>query len=178
MPKMITEDEITVENGRIKVWNASLSAFNVLSSSDRSAKSCVELGWSTAGSDSTMCGSTVYIDGSGVGCSQGAYTWYQARDACRAIGGRLPTLQEMSENVVSGTGCSHDSRGVWTSTPGTTGGHYWIVEGNPDATGETAQGVIDAGEAQSRDASDVDFAGNPLPFGQINEVGIRCVADY
>ena len=56
-------------------------------------------------------------------CNHGA-TYAEATVFCEAMGGRLCTEAEMAADCTAGTGCSHDSDLLWTSTPGGgTGGH-------------------------------------------------------
>jgi len=169
MPKMITDTEVKVENGALKFFDSSQSSWNALRMGNTSELSCTELGWDIGygTSDSAGCGNVVDIDGVATGCSQGAITWAQAKAACRTVGGRLPTKQEVLDLHVKGTGCSHDDRMVWTSTPGQEANSYALVCGDPDnADTNTQERLFD----------DVDFSANPLP-SPTNEIGIRCVAD-
>ena len=52
------------------------------------------------------------IGGSMAGCS-GLQTWSHANTLCKVVGGRLCTPEEM--NVPSGSGCSYDSKQLWSS---------------------------------------------------------------
>lgn len=117
----------------------------------------------------TTRGSTTFggINGECIGyngerntCSQGtgtSYNWYNHMRACILAGFRLCTRTEILNDVARGTGCSHDSRAIWTSTPGGAG--YYMVQGN-------ATGIVEV----TRDPND---PGNLSGF-DIAEVGIRC----
>jgi hypothetical protein len=180
MAKMLTDNKVQVQAGGSIRFRASASDdwSYITPSSNKSAKTCVELGWSqpvpphiaSTSDDATDCGAVVDITGTysnnnASACSQGAITWVQARNACNNIGARLATKTEALVDSFAGTGCNHDARMIWTSTPGSTSGTYWLVGG--DGTD---------GHAQERAWNDVDFASNPLP-SSTNDIGIRCVAD-
>merc|ERR1712025_1098239 len=46
-----------------------------------------------------------------------AATFQEATDICKKAGGRLCTQKEVDDQCPAGTGCSHDSDLIWTSTP-------------------------------------------------------------
>jgi hypothetical protein len=168
MPTMLTELDIQADNGDLRVWDSADSIFKIITNSSRSESTCTELGWPSQGtSDTADCGYIVDINGISDQCSQGAITWSQANQACQLSGGRLATLQEGLDGAFNGTGCSHDFRSIWTSTPGSTPGTYYIVSGDQIDYPLTPV---------ARTHDDVDFVNNPLPSGT-NEIGIRCVAD-
>ena len=45
-------------------------------------------------------------------------TYYEAVTVCSDAGARLCTLEEIQNRCARNTGCSHNQRQVWTSTPG------------------------------------------------------------
>jgi len=47
-------------------------------------------------------------------------SWLDAESFCTAQGGRLPTLDEIENNCVQGSGCQYDSALIWSSTSSTT----------------------------------------------------------
>lgn len=110
-------------------------------------------------SGETMYGSCIDTGGGVGGCSQGtssSYTWYHAILYCMRAGYRLCRDEEIANNVATGSGCSHDSRAIWTST--TCGsGQYRRRQGNND------------GGTECVSATNTSPSGYP-----INEVGIRC----
>eukprot|EP01052_Picozoa_sp_SAG31_P026691 SAG31_NODE_2438_length_5695_cov_2.851501_2_plen_1345_part_00 len=59
-------------------------------------------------------------DTHGMACNHAA-DYAEAREYCRAMGGRLCTADEIDAGCTQGTGCGHDADLVWTSTPGTLG---------------------------------------------------------
>lgn len=59
-------------------------------------------------------------DTHGMECNHHA-SYSEAAEFCRAMGGRLCTADEIEAGCTQGTGCSHDSDLVWTSTPGRGG---------------------------------------------------------
>jgi hypothetical protein len=104
---------------------------------------CTQIGAAVGGystSTTADCGVTVNTSGEVNGCSQGtgaAYNWWNYKSYCEKAGMRLCTRQEMLDNAVKGTGCSHDSRSVWTSTLDPATGKYWVHPGDPgDGTPE------------------------------------------
>lgn len=105
-----------------------------------------------------ISGACIGLNGTIDECAQGtgaSYNWYVALRACMRAGFRLCTRTEIQGSVAQGTGCSHDNRAIWTSTPGGAG--YYLVQG----------------------AYGVETTGNPsstpnLGSFPINEVGIRC----
>ena len=62
-----------------------------------------------------MCDhSAGYVTGNRPGCAQSkSHSW--ASSHCRSNGGRLCTRAEIKSGLAQGTGCSHDSRLVWTA---------------------------------------------------------------
>lgn len=46
-----------------------------------------------------------------------ASTWAEAVNQCHAIGARLCTAQELSDDCTRGSGCGHDGDHIWSSTP-------------------------------------------------------------
>lgn len=133
---------------------------------------------SNTGSDnqgSGVNGTIVNVDGTVGSCSQGvtsSFTMYGAMRACILAGGRLCTKAEIEAGAASGTGCSHDYRGIWTSTPSGDGdGRYWIVMGgwyNPSYQYRAT--------ALPNDMNDVitKIAGFGAAFLGVDEIGIRC----
>jgi len=61
-----------------------------------------------------VCSNWAAIDIWTDGCEE--RTWADANDYCTSKGGRLCTLEEMEQGCARSTGCSFDSRLVWTST--------------------------------------------------------------
>jgi len=54
----------------------------------------------------------------------GGVTYQQAFDNCIENGLELCTSEQVAENIGAGSGCSHDNRHVWTSTPCEWNGNY------------------------------------------------------
>lgn len=101
--------------------------------------------------------------GTAGGCSQGtgsAWDWYSAVTYCMKGGARPCSLAEIENSEIKGTGCSHDSRAIWSWTHDDAG-NYYVRQG--DTTGAGAGGGWYA----------ADFTGTPSPF-DLNEFGIRC----
>mmetsp|Transcript_28210 Transcript_28210/g.36471 ORF Transcript_28210/g.36471 Transcript_28210/m.36471 type:complete len:618 (+) Transcript_28210:151-2004(+) len=80
---------------------------------DTSVKKCDELGWSNRYGASSVCGTS---QGVGLGRCSGAVSWDNADAFCKFAGGRLCTLNELQNNEARGTGCSYDSKLLWTSS--------------------------------------------------------------
>jgi len=64
----------------------------------------------------------------GTSCS-GAKTYSQAVAFAEAVGGRLPTIEEVENDVAKGTGCNYDSTYVWSQTSCGPNSHY-VSPGN------------------------------------------------
>eukprot|EP00056_Hartaetosiga_gracilis_P011623 m.176868 g.176868 ORF g.176868 m.176868 type:complete len:3563 (-) comp13539_c0_seq1:184-10872(-) len=94
----------------------------------RSSKSCAELKWpvvapnvETEGDTTTVCGESDIALTSGYEVSSTSNCFYEknyetSNRICRAVGGRLCTLDEMQRGETAGTGCYLDTNSVWTST--------------------------------------------------------------
>lgn len=123
---------------------------------------CVQLGVtssSTSGGDAD-CGFCVSTSGEMNGCSQGtgaSYNWFNAKMYCEKAGARLCTKAEIEAGASNGSGCSHDSRGIWTSTQDSNG-RYYMLQGN------TPYGPI------VRYPSDGSAPSN----ASLSQIGIRC----
>jgi hypothetical protein len=91
----------------------------------KSAKSCSALGWTP-----TTYGSPSVCGGSGATTStcSGAIPWASAKTYCTAFGARLCTVTELAANEARGTGCSLDSKQLWSSTACPTG--YLLAYGS------------------------------------------------
>lgn len=87
-----------------------------------SAQNAAALGWVQNSGDGTAA---MTISGE---CSE-RLTFEEALAYCHSRGGRLPTLDEVLENRVSGTGCLYDYELVWTSTSADKYGmsHYVVL---------------------------------------------------
>ena len=126
---------------------------------------CTQIGASYPSSSSSTtanCGYTVDTNGDVGACTQGtsaAHSWWNAKRYCERSGGRLCTRTEMKARAAAGTGCSHDSRSVWTSTPDGTTGKFWAVNGD----------WLDNARESSHYPYDTSRTGY-----DINEVGHRC----
>eukprot|EP01043_Picozoa_sp_COSAG02_P000061 COSAG02_NODE_1_length_108762_cov_456.708287_61_plen_619_part_00 len=88
-----------------------------------SVRSCEDLaarggGWSTSGANTAICAES--DAGFASGCVQDG--WTQAQATCFELGARLCTIAEIVSGETQGTGCSHDNRQVWSSTPCIGGG--------------------------------------------------------
>jgi len=62
-----------------------------------------------------------WVDSDSVFDSNGCYdtaTHDEAESICASVGARLCTLQEVEDRCTINTGCGHNHRMVWTSTPG------------------------------------------------------------
>jgi hypothetical protein len=81
---------------------------------DPSDSSCGELGWANAAQfgASNVCGES----GNGLGGCKPASSWGEAEAACKVGGARLCTLAELQNDETRATGCSFDSKLVWSST--------------------------------------------------------------
>lgn len=107
-------------------WGYGLSEFAYLSPLASAAT-----GWPTGGSG--------YNDTRGE-CDPcyGAVTFVEALQYAYDEGGRLPTLDEALNNATGGTGCSYDSKMIWTCDKGLTNAEHWVVLGkNGTGTAET-----------------------------------------
>jgi len=122
-------------------------------------------------SNTAECGACVDTSGTPAGCSQGMYTWAQAKSYCENIGARLCTPQELNDLATSGTGCSHDNRAIWTSQPRNNGsGDYrWECGHYNSGASAFAGGWRDP-------TSTAAFSSN-VCGGSYNEFGIRCCGD-
>jgi len=84
-------------------------------------KSCTELGWTpTAAGSPYVCANSEFYSGTGKVCSTAA-TFSSARNACRSIGARLCTSEELDADNARGSGCKLDDKIVWSKTPCTGG---------------------------------------------------------
>ncbi|CAJ1945161.1 unnamed protein product [Cylindrotheca closterium] len=59
-----------------------------------------------------------YADSEIDGVCYDSVTWFEAVTLCSSIGARLCTKTELEDNCTRGTGCNHDNRYSWSSTPG------------------------------------------------------------
>ena len=101
------------------------------------SSTCEDLGWGNANKfgDFRVCGASK----SG-GCS-GTVSWSEASNFCENSGTRLCTLVELQNDEARSTGCSLDSRFVWSSSA-CDGGHAL-------APGSSSNGKVVACEADS-----------------------------
>jgi len=72
-------------------------------------------------------------------CS-GLLTFQEALQHAHDQGGRLPTLDEVKNNVVKGTGCSYDYELIWTCNKGCDSSEHWVTAGDPTRTGDSYAG--------------------------------------
>jgi len=104
-------------------------------------------------------GECVNTSGTIGGCSQGtssSYDVYSHASYCMKAGMRLCTRAEIKAGAAGGSGCSHDSRAIWTSD-NDGNGNFWRVQGNTPYNEQQVSGT------------------NTTPSGfDINEHGIRC----
>ena len=77
-----------------------------------SSKCCSELPFMNANSNDVCADS----EWPGQSCVSSA-TYQQAVDMCTAAGARLCTYEEVQAGETAGTGCGHDVRSIWTSSP-------------------------------------------------------------
>ena len=113
---------------------------------------------SSSGGDAD-CGVCVSTSGSISGCSEGtgaAYNWWNFKSYCEKAGLRLCTSAEVQAGAANGSGCSHDSRAIWTSTPDGNGKYYYVQGNSP--YNPTARYPYDAS----------------APNTTIAEFGVRC----
>jgi hypothetical protein len=126
---------------------------------------CTQVNSSGASGGTADCGDCVDTTGTIAGCSQGtgsAYNWYSAKRYCELAGMRLCTAAEVRAGAGAGSGCSHNNRGQWTSTKGTTDStKYFIVQGDGTGSSATAE--------QENYPYDTTITGFTT-----NEIGIRC----
>jgi hypothetical protein len=83
----------------------------------------------------TGTGFCVNTAGSVGSCSQGtgaAYDLWSAASYCMKAGARLCSKANLG--AATGSGCSHDSRGIWTTDTDANGNH-WVGQGNAPNTG-------------------------------------------
>ena len=90
-----------------------------------SASSASELGL-TSGTSKVKGESDSLIGG----CS-GALTFEQALELAHSVGARLPTMQEVKNGAVNGTGCYYDYEMIWTCEKGSDGTEHWVTAGDP-----------------------------------------------
>jgi hypothetical protein len=152
--------------GQITPFQTLVSFANASAPKYRTSITASQMGGATIGSgaSSNTGGETTLISGSGNGCSQGsssAYNWYGATAACMKRGARLCTKTELEDGASVGSGCSHDSRAIWTSTKNGSG-QYYIQEGATSSNN------------QYRSPSNMSGLGSFVP--SYGEVGIRCCA--
>ena len=126
---------------------------------------CTQVNSSGTAGGTANCGDAVDTTGTITGCSQGtgsAYNWYSAKRYCELAGMRLCTRAEVIAGAGNGTGCTHNYRGQWTSTKGTTDStKYFIVQGDGTSSSVTAE--------QENYPYDTTITGFTT-----NEIGIRC----
>jgi hypothetical protein len=65
---------------------------------------------------SQRSGCSVWAE-SNIPTCEDASTWTEAVTQCDAIGARLCTAQELSDDCTRGSGCGHDGDHIWSSTP-------------------------------------------------------------
>ena len=150
--------------GQITPYQTLVSFADAANPKYRTTRTAVNDGTWTYGlsAHTNVGGETTLINGSANGCSEGtssAYNWYGATAACMKRGARLCTKAEIEDGASMGSGCSHDSRSVWTSTKNGSG-EYYIQEGATAANNEYR--------------SPSDMSGT-FP-SSTQQVGIRCCA--
>jgi len=85
--------------------NNNIYGVRCVSDSDRSGD-----GWSKRMGCSVWTESDIWADG----CV--TKSWSEANAFCNQQSGRLPTLFEIEQNCLQGTGCQYDSQLIWSST--------------------------------------------------------------
>lgn len=80
------------------------------------AKSCEQLGWSTAGGSDSVCAESAVINGR---CS-GEVDATTASNTCAKVGARLCTSDELALDEAKSSGCKFDCARVWSSSQCTT----------------------------------------------------------
>ena len=106
----------------------------------------------------TGTGFCVSTAGTVGGFSQGtgaAYDMWSAASYCMKANARLCSKANLG--AATGSGCSHDSRGIWTTDTDASGNH-WVGQGNAPTTGGWY---------------DPSYTGGFTGFTN-NEIGIRC----
>jgi hypothetical protein len=88
---------------------------------------CEELGWLLDGGSTNVCAASKVAPDSPTQCS-GNTNFFTASGYCKAIGARLCTSAELSNNEAAGTGCTYDMARVWSSTE-CDGGKGRITQG-------------------------------------------------
>ena len=91
---------------------------NALSNPIMPRKSCAGIGWSAA-TVNNVCAASSKGMNPGVGSGDKCWSnkkWTGAATVCMKAGARLCTQAEFESGVTIGTGCSFDTRFVWTST--------------------------------------------------------------
>ena len=151
--------------GQITAYQTLVSFANASAPKYRTTRTAVNDGTWTYGTGAytNVGGETTLIDGSAQGCSEGtgtAYNWYGATAACMKRGARLCTKAEIENGSSAGSGCSHDSRSIWTSTKNGSG-QYYIQEG--------------ATPSSNTYLSPTNTTPSSLP-SSTQEIGIRCCA--
>jgi len=87
-----------------------------------------------------------------------ASTWAEAVTQCDAIGARLCTAQELSDDCTRGTGCGHDAEQIWSSTAAPTAAVQWILDHRN--SGAQSCSTVCADAAKTCDQSSLDNLNN------------------
>ena len=107
--------------------------------SERSERNCGALGWPETFGVEDVCGQS-QIQGQ----CRDASGFARALRACRGVGARLCTLDELDRDEARGTGCGFDGALAWTNTRGR-------LRGRRAAQAEGSRGVLNP-LAASRDS--------------------------
>jgi hypothetical protein len=76
---------------------------------------CSQLGWLPDAGSTQVCAASRVDPNAPSQCS-GLTNFYSANSMCKAIGARLCTSAELSNDEAVGTGCKYDTARIWTST--------------------------------------------------------------
>jgi hypothetical protein len=82
---------------------------------EESRLTCAELGWLPDGGSTRVCAASRVYPTSPTQCS-GQTNFYSAAGICKAVGARLCTSAELSNDEAVGTGCKYDDARIWTAT--------------------------------------------------------------
>jgi hypothetical protein len=120
-----------------------------------SKASCGDLGWGGGGGGERVCGQSIFkTDANPQGCvtteGQTDDGFAAALEVCEGVGARLCTAAELTAGEARGTGCGHDARRVYSSTPCAGGAVAVLGNGSGEPSCQTDLGA---------------------------ELGVRCCAD-
>jgi hypothetical protein len=159
---LLTCDEL---GWKEKEWDSSL-----LEAGHWCERSSACMDWT--GSDVRTCGAssrtdthTDADDGTRGATCRGAATFYEAANACMAVGARLCTIEEVENDETRFTGCGFDTVQIWSSTQGSCDPHYAFT-------------MIGSSEYRGLGPDGVERPSTPLCASMADDTAaVRCCAD-